>query len=75
MIQGPSGRVPNGSIMTPPKSKQGRQSKFTGEFMMFPFSDSKGNIYIYWVSSDQMVDKEYLLRAEVLRQFRKRLRC
>ena len=40
--------------------------------MMMPFFDSKGIIYLHWVPSGQIVNKEYYV--EDLREFRERFR-
>ena len=50
--------------------RRGRQSEFTIKLMMIPFLDSKVIIYIHWVPSGQMIQREYYV--EVLRGFRKR---
>ena len=42
-----------------PRPKKARQSRSTGKLMMIPFFDSKGIIYINWVTHGQMVNKEY----------------
>ena len=39
---------------------------------MIPFLDSIGMIYMHWVPTGQIVNKEYYVK--VLREFRKRLR-
>ena len=55
-----------------PRPKKARQSKSTHKPLMIPFLDSTGIIYIYWVPTGQIVNKEYYV--EVLREFRKRFR-
>ena len=53
-----------------PRPKKARQSKSTHKLLMIPFFDSTGTIYMHWVSTEQIVNKEYYV--EVLREFRKR---
>ena len=44
-----------------PRPKKARQSKSTHKFLMIPFFDSSGTIYMHWVTTGQTVNKEYLL--------------
>ena len=53
-----------------PRPKKARQSKSTHKLLMIPFFDSTGMIYMPWVPTGQIVNKEYY--AVVLREFRKR---
>ena len=56
-----------------PRHKKARQSKSTHKHLMIPFFfDSTGMIYMHWVPTGQIVNKEYYV--EVLRLFRKRFR-
>ena len=55
-----------------PRPKKARQSKSTYKFLMIPFFDSTGMIYMHWVPTGQTVNKEYYV--EVLKEFRKRFR-
>ena len=55
-----------------PRPKKARQSKSTYKFLMIPFFDSSGMIYMHWVPTGQIVNKEYYV--EVLKEFRKRFR-
>ena len=51
------------------RPKKARQSKSTHKFLMIPFFESTGMIYLHWVPTGQTVNKEYYV--EVLREFRK----
>ena len=53
-----------------PRPKKARQSKSTHKFLMIPFFDSTGMIYMHWIPTGQTVNKENYV--EVLREFRKR---
>ena len=53
-----------------PRPKKARQSKSTHKLLMIPFFDSTGMIYMHWVPTGQIVNKEYYV--EVLREFRQR---
>ena len=53
-----------------PRPKKARQSKSTHKFLMIPFFDSTGMMYMHWVPTGKTVNKEYYV--EVLREFRKR---
>ena len=53
-----------------PRPKKARQSKSTHKLLMIPFFDSTGMIYMHWVPTGQIVNKEYYV--EVLREFSKR---
>ena len=55
-----------------PRPKKASQSKSTHKFLMIPFFDITGMIYMLWVHTGQTVNKEYYV--EVLREFRKRSR-
>ena len=55
-----------------PRPKKAKQSKSTHKFLMIPFFDSSGMVYMHWVPTGQTVNKEYYV--EVLREFRKRFR-
>ena len=55
-----------------PKHKKAKQSKSTHKFLMIPFYDSTGMIYMNWVPTGHTVNKEYYV--EVLREFKKRFR-
>ena len=55
-----------------PRPKKARQSKSTHKLLMIPFFDSTGMIYMHWVPTRQIVNKEYYI--EFLREFRKRFR-
>ena len=55
-----------------PRPKKARQSKSTHRLLIIPFFDSTGMIYMLWVPTEQIVNKEYFV--EVLREFRKRFR-
>ena len=55
-----------------PRPKKARQSKSTHKLLMIPFFDSTGMIYMHWVPTGQIINKEYYV--EVLREFRKRFR-
>ena len=57
-----------------PTPKKARQSKSTHKLLMIPFFffDSTDMIYMHWVSTGQIVTKEYYV--EFLREFRKRFR-
>ena len=52
------------------RPKKARQSRSTNKFLMIPFFDSTGMIYMQWVPTGRTVKKEYYV--EVLREFRKR---
>ena len=52
------------------RPKKARQSKSTHKLLMIPFFDSTGMIYVHWVPTGQIVNKEYYV--EVLREFKKR---
>ena len=54
------------------RPKKARQSKSTHKFLMIPFFDSTGMIYMHCVPTGQTVNREYYV--EVLREFRKRFR-
>ena len=41
------------------RPKKTRQSKSTHKLLMIPFFDSTGMIYMYWVPTGQIVNKEY----------------
>ena len=49
-----------------------RQSKSTDKLLIIFFFDSTGMVYMHWVPTGQIVNKEYYV--EVLREFRKRFR-
>ena len=49
-----------------PRSKKARQSKSIHKFLMIPFFDSTGMIYMHWVPTGQTVNKEYYV--EVLKE-------
>ena len=51
-------------------SPRPRQSKSTHKLLMIPFFDSTGMIYMHWVPTGQIVNKEYYV--EVLKEFTKR---
>ena len=53
-----------------PRPKKARQSKSTHKLLMIPFFDSTGMIYMQWVPTGQIVNKEYYVG--VLTEFRKR---
>ena len=53
-----------------PRPKKARQTKSTHKRLMIPFFDSTGMMYLHWVPTGQIVNKEYYV--EVLREFRKR---
>ena len=53
-----------------PRPKKARQRKSTHKLLMIPFFDYTGMIYMHWVPTGQIVNKEY--NVEVLREFRKR---
>ena len=53
-----------------PRAKKASQSKSTHKLLMIPFFESTGMIYMHWVPTGQIVNKEYYV--EVLREFRKR---
>ena len=55
-----------------PRPKKARQSKSTHKYLMIPFLNSPGIIYMHWGSNGQKVNKEYYV--EFLREFRKRFR-
>ena len=55
-----------------PRSKKARQSKSTHKHLMISFFDSTGTIYMHWVPTGQIVNKEYYV--EVLKEFRKSFR-
>ena len=55
-----------------PRPKKARQSKSTHKYLMIPFSDCTGMIYMHWVPTEPTVNEEYYV--EVLREFRKRFR-
>ena len=55
-----------------PRPKKARQSKSTHKFLMIPFFDNIGMIYMHWVPTGQTVNKKYYV--EVSREFRKRFR-
>ena len=55
-----------------PRPKKARQSKFTHKHLMIPCFDSTGMIYMYWVPTGQIVNKEYYV--QVLMEFSKRFR-
>ena len=55
-----------------PRPKKARQSKSTHKFLMIPFFDSIGMIYMHWIPTRLTVNKEYYV--DVLREFRKRFR-
>ena len=48
-----------------PRPKKARQSKSTHKLLMMPFLDSTSRIYMHWVPTGQIVNKEYYV--EVLR--------
>ena len=50
--------------------KHARQNKSIRKLLMIPFFDSTGMIYMHWVPTGQIVNKEYYV--EVLREFSKR---
>ena len=52
------------------RPKKARQSKSTHKYLMIPFFDNTGMIFMHWVQTRQTVNKEYYV--EVLREFRKR---
>ena len=54
------------------RPKKARQSKSTHTLLMILLFDSTGMIYMHWVPTGQIVNKEYYV--EVLREFRKRFR-
>ena len=53
-----------------PRPKKARQSKCTHKLLMITFFDSTGMIYMHWVPTGRIVNKEYYV--EVLREFGKR---
>ena len=55
-----------------PRPKKARQSKSTHKPLMIPFFNSTGMIYMHWLPTGQIVNKEYYV--EVLREFKKRFR-
>ena len=55
-----------------PRPKKATRSKYTHKLLRIPFCDSTGMIYMHWVPTGQIVNKEYYI--EVLREFRKRFR-
>ena len=55
-----------------PRPKKARQSKSTQKFLMIPFFDSTGMIYMHWIPTGPTINKEYYV--EVLKEFRKRFR-
>ena len=61
MTQRPRDRVPSGSPAGSPRTKKARQSKSTHKFLMIPFFDSTGMIYMHWVPTGQTVNKEYTM--------------
>ena len=52
-----------------PRPKKATQSKFTRKLLMNPLFDSTGMIYVHWVSTGQIVNKEYYV--DVLRELRR----
>ena len=52
-----------------PRPKKARQSKSTHKLLMIPFFDSTVMIYMHWIPTGQIVNKEYYV--DVLREFRK----
>ena len=52
-----------------PRHKKARQFKSIPKFLMIPFFDSTGMIYMHWVPTGQTVNKEYY--GEVLTEFGK----
>ena len=50
------------------RPKKARQSKSTHKFLMIPFFDSTGIIYMHCVATGQTINKKYYV--EVLREFR-----
>ena len=55
-----------------PRPKKARQSKSTHKLLIIPFFYSTGMVYMHWVPTGQIVNKEYY--AEVLKGFRKTFR-
>ena len=55
-----------------PRPKKTRQSKSTYKLLMISFFYSTGMIYMHWVPTGQIINREYYV--EVLREFRKRFR-
>ena len=55
-----------------PRPKKARQCKSTHKLLMIHFFDCTRMIYMHWVPTGQTVNKEYY--AEILKEFRKRLR-
>ena len=53
-----------------PRRKKARQTKSTHKFLMIPFFDSTGMVYMHRVPAGQTVNQEYYVK--VLKEFRKR---